>query len=61
MHERRKVTRGSKAPKTALFGLSHVSPREKDIRFFLLSLLIGLIICVFFGCALFLLNKQGRI
>ena len=53
MHDRRKAVRKP--------GTTHLPPKQKDIRFFLLSIGIGLLVCVVFALALFFLNKQGRI
>jgi hypothetical protein len=53
MHDRHKAF---KKP-----GTTHLPPKEKDLRFLLLSIGIGLLACVIFGLALLLLNKQGRI
>ena len=47
-----------KFPKPGTF---HLGPKEKDVRFLILSIGIGLLVCVVFGLALLLLNKQGRI
>ena len=35
--------------------------RRKNAKSLLLSIFLGLIACAAFGCALFLLNKQGRL
>jgi hypothetical protein len=61
MRSDRKNTRRPKPPADIIFGAGNDTPRQKEIRFFILSLLIGVVFCALFGCALFFLNKQGRI
>lgn len=53
MQERRKAFRKP--------GTSYLPPKQKDIRFLLLSLALALLFCGVFAFALFFLNKQGRI
>ena len=53
MHERRKAF-----PKP---GTAYLPPKQKDIRFLLLSIALGLVFCAIFAFALFFLNKQGRL
>lgn len=43
------------------FPRTQPSMRRKHLRFLILSVILGLMFCSLFGCALFLLNKQGRI
>jgi len=53
MHDRRKEFRKP--------GTTYLPPKEKDIRFLLLSIGLGLLFCAIFAVALFFLNKEGRI
>jgi hypothetical protein len=43
------------------FPRTQPSMRRKHLRFLILSVILGLMFCTLFGCALFFLNKQGRI
>jgi hypothetical protein len=37
------------------------SRRSRDVRFLFLSIFLGVMFCVMFGCILLVLNKQGKI
>jgi hypothetical protein len=43
------------------FPRTQPSMRRKHLRFLILSVMLGLMFSGLFGCALFLLSKQGRI
>ena len=43
-----------------LFPNSYISRSARDIRFLLLSLLLGLLFCGAFAAILYLLNRQGK-
>jgi len=43
-----------------LFPNSYISRPARDIRFLILSLLLGLLFCGAFAAILYLLNKQGK-
>ncbi len=44
-----------------VFPKAQASMRRRNMRFFFLSIALGLMFCMLFGCVLFFLNRQGRI
>ena len=60
---RSRLTRNSrsKAPNNLIFPNDSDSPNVRQRKLFLLSIVLGLIVCALFGGALFILNLQGRI
>ena len=42
-------------------GTTHLPPKQKDLRFLLLSIGLGILFCAIYACALVFLNMQGRI
>ena len=44
-----------------LFPRVQRSVRRRNVRFLSLSILLGVVFCIVFGCALAALNLQGRI